>query len=436
MALRAGIYLRISDDTQGLRAGVKRQEADCREICARKGWVVAGVYEDNDTSAFGGKRRAEYERLCSDIKAGVIGAVAVWHADRLHRRPGELEEFMKLADASGVELATATGDIDLSTGEGRFQARIMGAVAAKESDDKSRRLRRKHEELARDGKLAGGGFRPFGFEADRITVNTGEARLIRQAAKRLLVGESIRSILRDWQTDGVTTSQGGPWAPTAFKRMMLSPRIAGLREHRGEVVGPAIWKPIIDVDTHQRLRTRLLSQTSGRRQRERKYLLTGGLAVCGLCGAPLVSRPTGAGVPSMVCASGPGFTGCGRIRITAEPLEEFVGAAVIEALDSKALLKALLRQTTQTETHDAEASAEIETLQERLEALSNDYYVEARIGRTEYFRARDSLAERLEAAKTRLSRTGRSRVLHRLPQGRPSPAVAGRRKAQGIGHRA
>src|SRR3972149_2974721 len=200
MALRAGIYLRISDDTQGLRAGVKRQEADCREICARKGWVVAGGDEDNDTSAFGGKRRAEYERLCSDIKAGVIGAVAVWHADRLHRRPGELEEFMKLADASGVELATATGDIDLSTGEGRFQARIMGAVAAKESDDKSRRLRRKHEELARDGKLAGGGFRPFGFEADRITLNTGEARLIRQAAKRLVVGGRVRAILRDWQT--------------------------------------------------------------------------------------------------------------------------------------------------------------------------------------------------------------------------------------------
>lgn len=40
------------------------------------------------------------------------------------------------------------GDYDLTTPEGRFTARIVGAVARKESEDRSRRVRRKDLELA------------------------------------------------------------------------------------------------------------------------------------------------------------------------------------------------------------------------------------------------------------------------------------------------
>jgi DNA invertase Pin-like site-specific DNA recombinase len=45
-------------------------------------------------------------------------------------------------------MATVSGDLDLSTHEGQLMARITGAVARKESDDKSRRIQRKHQELA------------------------------------------------------------------------------------------------------------------------------------------------------------------------------------------------------------------------------------------------------------------------------------------------
>ncbi len=55
--------------------------------------------------------------------------------------------------------------IDLATHDGQFLARILGAVAKNESDDKSRRIKRKHEELAQAGKIAGGGSRPYGYEA-------------------------------------------------------------------------------------------------------------------------------------------------------------------------------------------------------------------------------------------------------------------------------
>jgi site-specific DNA recombinase len=43
--------VRISHDRAGAGLGIARQEEDCRELCARKGWDVAGMYPDNDVSA-------------------------------------------------------------------------------------------------------------------------------------------------------------------------------------------------------------------------------------------------------------------------------------------------------------------------------------------------------------------------------------------------
>jgi site-specific DNA recombinase len=68
-----------------------------------------------------------------------------------------------------------TGDIDLASEDGRLMTRMKGAFGAKESDAKSRRTQRKALELARDGKVGGGGTRPFGFEADRKTIRASEA---------------------------------------------------------------------------------------------------------------------------------------------------------------------------------------------------------------------------------------------------------------------
>src|SRR5262245_66580541 len=127
--------------------------------------------------------------MLEEIEAGLVEAVLVYHADRLHRHPRELEDFIDLCQRQKVKLATVSGDVDLSTHEGQLIARIQGAVARKESDDKSRRIRRKHEELATAGKVSGGGSRPFGFEADKRTVRPEEAEVIREGARRTLAGD-------------------------------------------------------------------------------------------------------------------------------------------------------------------------------------------------------------------------------------------------------
>src|SRR5688572_19748945 len=182
----------------------------------------------------------------------------------------------------GVETVT-TGRVDLTTPSGRLHARMLGSIARYESEHRSERIRAKMAELARAGKVGGGGNRPFGFERDRLHVRADEALLIQEAAQRVLAGDSLYSIVQDWADRGVPTVSGARWSTTHLKTFLCSPRIAGLREHRKRVVGPAEWPAILDEATWARVRAILLDVARSRKRATRTYLLTG-LITCGNCG--------------------------------------------------------------------------------------------------------------------------------------------------------
>lgn len=399
----AGIYARISSDPDGTRLGVERQISDCEALAARLGWSVADVYVDNDISAWSGKARPEYRRMLDDVKNRVINGIVVWHPDRLTRHPRELEELISLVeDVGNVRIETVTaGDYDLSTSAGRSVARIVGAIARKDSDDASTRLRRKHAELAAAGKVAGGGPRPFGYTKDRLQVVAEEAAIVREMAARVLAGDSLRSIAVDLNARGIRTSQGNEWDSSGVKRVLMSPRVSGRREYRGEFF-EAVWPPIITPEQSDRLRRKLGSRTPRDRRAPRRYLLTGGLLRCGRCDAAMVARPDAKGRRRYVCAKGPGQAGCGRLSALANPLEELITEAVLYRLDTPELAAALsdvrAQQAELAGLHD-----QITQDQAMLDELAADY-ANRRIGRSEWMAAREPIQTRIDQARRRLSR--------------------------------
>jgi len=78
--------VRISHDRTGAGLGVTRQEQDCRALCDRLGSEVAGVYADNDVSAYSGRPRPQWRRLNADITDGRVDAIVCRHVDRLTPR--------------------------------------------------------------------------------------------------------------------------------------------------------------------------------------------------------------------------------------------------------------------------------------------------------------------------------------------------------------
>ena len=411
--VRAAVYCRISSDPQGLRAGVRRQEDDGRTYCKAHGWTVAGVFIDNDISAYSGKPRPEYRRMLAEIEAGEVNAVVVWHPDRLHRSPAELEDFITLVERTGCAVGTVTaGNYDLTMPAGRMTARVVGAVARGESEHKSERNRRKAKQLAEEGKVGGGGTRPFGYEADRLTVNEPEAVLIRQAAQDVLAGVSMRSIAMGWNAAKVTTPAGKPWRVASLDRMLRSARIAGLRSHHGAVVADAIWPAIIDRATWEAVKAVLgeLNRFPGRNTRS--YLLSG-YVFCGLCGARIVARPHGA--RSYVCASDPGLDGCGKIRRMADPVEGLVSSAVMEALSGRGMAQAL--QDHSSEQKDVRGLVDaLEGYEARLVALEAEF-MDGGLDLATWKRMKAGLVERIMEARKALAQKTNRAVAMDIPVG-------------------
>ncbi|MGO4594892.1 recombinase family protein [Leifsonia sp. 2TAF2] len=328
----AAIYARISSDQTGEGLGVQRQLEDCRRLARDRDWVIAGEYVDNDVSAYSGKPRPAYERMVGDIVERRIDAVLVYHLDRLTRRPVELEHFIDVCTVAGVDVTTVTGDVGLENDNGLLIARITSAMAAAESGRKSARIRRKMLQNAQMGKPNGGANRPFGYESDRVTIRDGEAAIIREVVSRYLAGESLNSLTR-WMNEKEIPTSGvaRSWSVRTLRPILISGRIAGLRDHHGITVGPAVWPGVITAEEHETVLATFASRHVERRP-PHLYLLSG-LLRCGRCGNTLVTTSP-RGVRRYTCTRSPGSSGCGQLSINASMLEDFIAPAIVLRLES------------------------------------------------------------------------------------------------------
>ncbi|MBO0822424.1 MAG: recombinase family protein [Actinobacteria bacterium] len=283
------MYCRISKDRVGAGLGIERQRQDCEELAAKLGWTIVSLRTDNDLSAYSGKPRPGYQALLDDLRSGRVSAVLAWHTDRLHRSPVELEEYIAVSELHGAPThCVKAGQLDLSTPSGRLVARQLGAVARYEVEHMIERQKSAKAQAAAAGKYRGGR-RAFGYEADGMTIRESEAEIIREMAARVLVGESLRSLAAELNERGITGTRGGLWTGAALRDVLVKARVGGMIEHNGQIVGPALWPPVLPVDQWRAVRAYLTAPGRSHGKSAARTWLLSGLALCGLegCGLPV-----------------------------------------------------------------------------------------------------------------------------------------------------
>lgn len=284
MTMRAAIYVRISRDKTGAGLGVDRQQADCEALLRDRGWTLVEVYDDNDMSAYSGKPRKGYLRMLEDIAAGLIDVVIAWHTDRLHRSPTELEAYIAVCEPRAVPTLTAkAGPLDLASPSGRMVARQLGAVARYEVEHMLERQRAARLQAIADGVYTGSR-RPFGYEADGMTVREAEAKHVLAASNAVLAGRKLTNLAAELNEQGVTTSTGGPWGRSTLKEVLVRPRNAGLLVDREEIVGAAAWPAIVPEGTWRAVVNILTNPARRTTLSAARVWLGSGLYECGMPG--------------------------------------------------------------------------------------------------------------------------------------------------------
>lgn len=392
------------------------------KLCEARGWESAPhlIYEDNDRSAFGAKGRPAWRRMLDDADSGLFDVLVAWHDDRLWRDVTEQQLVFGLLGDCGVKtIATPGRDYDTASGDDLVMSGVGALFAQKESMDKRRRLVRKMDELAHQGKWSGG-FRGFGYSDDHMKINEFEANLLRDAARRIVAGEAADSITQAWNAAGIVTVTGKPWRGKSLRRILASPTIAGLRVHHGEVVGDALWPAILDRATWEAVRDAVESRPEARvGSPPRTYLLSGGLLHCALCDCPMRARPRSDKVRSYCCVretlDGVTIKGCGGIRVVAEPLEEAVVESVLAAIEDGALDKIRAAEVD----HDAtrrRALANLQAAEKKLLEVEERYLL-GDVSRQAYLGVRDSLAAERDALRSRLAQSQSEAFKEDLPSG-------------------
>jgi hypothetical protein len=254
---------------------------------------------------------------------------------------------------------------------------------------------------AEDGRWHGGAA-PFGYRMDNssLVVVPEHAMLVRRAADRVLAGDSLYRVVRDWNEAGVPSAKGTKWATTALRQVLTNPAVTGVRTYRpilddGSVsketvlTTEGVWEPILEREVFEKvgrvIDARGAAYRVEGRGRTRLYPFSG-LIRCGRCG--IVMRKQ-AGF--YVCCL-PERGTCSR-RINFEQTNTIILAALLEAYSAPSILDRLTGTTALSE-EAKHLQKQLATDRAALSRLDDDHY-DGLVDRATWLRQRARIHDRL-----------------------------------------
>lgn len=308
---RGGIYARISvRDSKipktAVQVAICQANADAdgvtidpRHIFVDDGVAASGKLIDDTTIA----KRPGAQQALTAVEAGEFDVLYVVEGERLARTVGDGLAWIAASVSGGVSWHLDTdGALDPSTPSGEDQAMSIFLSGRREGRVRNARQARRYN-AERAAGMPLWGTRPFGWEADRITLRESESILIEQAVIAYLAGElSLTEIAHKWNSQGIKTDgmsrprrgrgtspdedkrmPRGRWTTTTVRQLLLRDRNAGIYVHKGAVLPNSKIKPIISLAQLEALRARVkVGVPVGARAKS----LLGGIIRCD-CGEPM-----------------------------------------------------------------------------------------------------------------------------------------------------
>ncbi|HET6924844.1 MAG TPA: recombinase family protein [Candidatus Saccharimonadales bacterium] len=297
-------YSRVSDDRSGRGRSVEEQDAENHRTAERLGDEIVASLVDNSIGAsrYSKGKRVEWQHALKMLERREADGVMTWEASRATRDLDVYVQLRKVCREAGALWCYNGTVYNLNDGEDSFRTGLDILLAENEVDKTRKRVMRSTQANAErglpHGKLLTGYKRVYsgnGVFVEQVKDPAWQP-LIEEAFRRKLAGELDAHIVRDFQRRGLKTLRGADWSMSQIKRLLMNPGYAGLRVHRGNIIGPAAWAEhayITEAEHYQIVAGYNARTAAKRHDGSIKYLLSGA-ARCGVCGGPVrVGSPRG-----------------------------------------------------------------------------------------------------------------------------------------------
>lgn len=312
---RLAIYVRLSEG-KDTSVSIARQQEALEEYIATLGGKynrATDYYEDYDISAKGTEYRPAAEELLARIQNEEIDGCVVWEFARFMRTVRESHIASAVMRDHACELYSFEERALTLYGPGRIMLEFAAEQAEKELQRISARTKDAWAFTAKHGHhraVAPFGMRKFEVPSTirgrvaplhRLTPDDEPrdhlggrtpAEVLREAARRVVDGDSLHSICMGWNRDGIRTMTGGLWLTSTLSHQLHNPQLAGFVTSHGEVLldedgAPLrLYEALFSEDLWADLQAELANRFKGTRRARNESLLRG-LVRCGRCGGPM-----------------------------------------------------------------------------------------------------------------------------------------------------
>lgn len=298
MTKKAAIYTRVSSDAQDSQDSVSLTEqlTSCQAYADRQGYEVLRTYQDVQSGT--DAKRAGFQAMLADARAGKVDVLIAWRQDRLLRGIAPAHHLNDVMEGYGVEVETAAEVFN------RQYFLVMVGIAKSEIDTFRERSRMGKLGAARAGRvpLAQHSI-PYGYTRTpegTLEAVDAEAEIVRRIFTAYTTGTSTQAIVSDLER-----LTGENWTNTKIHRILGHSAYVGvlvfgrsqyrrLEGHSRRITDrpeseqiPIDVPAIVDRQTWERAQELKANNRKLGRSDVKTFYLLQGLARCAECGAAL-----------------------------------------------------------------------------------------------------------------------------------------------------
>lgn len=338
--MKAVIYARYSSDSQR-EESIEGQIRECKEYANRNGITILSTYIDRALSARTADR-PDFQRMIQDSEKRLFDIVLIYKLDRFSRDRYDSAHYKHILKKNGVKVLSVKENISDGP-EGIILESMLEGMAEYYSAELSQKIHRGQKENALKGKNNGGGI-PLGYvlnkQTQKLEVDSKTAPIVIEIFKRYAEGETVRSIVEDFNARGLTTKKSTPFNINSFSGLLNNRKYIGEYSYQ-DVVIPNGVPAIVDEDLFYRVQQRMEKnkRAPAKAKAHEDFLLTTKL-FCGKCERMMSGESgtshTGAKHYYYKCSGAKRKKGCNKKAVKKDWIERVVVRLTVErVLDDK-----------------------------------------------------------------------------------------------------